>query len=152
MAEDPSEAGKPRTTGVTRRYEREELAVLSEQSAEYPVLHSYFETVFGLPWNERSKDSLSLAKVERLTVKSLRFRSTVGIALVTINMFETVFNEITWDIHGSAPYDILKDVNVRKAIEMGIDRNKYVSGVLNGLATTDQTWVPPAVLGSSAAT
>lgn len=28
MAEDPSEAGKPRTTGVTRRYEREELAVL----------------------------------------------------------------------------------------------------------------------------
>src|SRR5207248_1587056 len=23
---------------------------------------------------------------------------------VTINMFETVFNEITWDIHGSAPF------------------------------------------------
>ncbi len=54
------------------------------------------------------------------------------------------------NIHGAAPYDILKDINVRKAIEMGIDRSKYVSGVLNGLATTDQTWVPPAVLGSSA--
>jgi peptide/nickel transport system substrate-binding protein len=54
------------------------------------------------------------------------------------------------NIHGSAPYDILQDINVRKAIEIGIDRSKYVSGVLNGLATTDQTWVPPAVLGSSA--
>jgi peptide/nickel transport system substrate-binding protein len=39
---------------------------------------------------------------------------------------------------------------VRKAVAMGIDRNKFVSGVLNGLATTDQTWVPAAVLGSSA--
>ena len=48
------------------RLELDRLAVLSEQSAEYPVLHSYFETVFGLPWNERSKDSLSLAKVERV--------------------------------------------------------------------------------------
>jgi peptide/nickel transport system substrate-binding protein len=54
------------------------------------------------------------------------------------------------NIHGSAPYDILQDINVRKAVEIGIDRAKYVSGVLNGLATTDQTWVPPAVLGSSA--
>lgn len=54
------------------------------------------------------------------------------------------------NIHGSAPYDILQDINVRKAVAIGIDRSKYVSGVLNGLATTDQTWVPPAVLGSSA--
>src|SRR5258706_9450616 len=27
-----------------------------------------------------------------------------GTRFVTINMFETVFNEITWDIHGSAPF------------------------------------------------
>jgi hypothetical protein len=27
-----------------------------------------------------------------------------GVRFVTINMFETVFNEITWDIHGSAPF------------------------------------------------
>src|SRR5262249_30096404 len=26
-----------------------------------------------------------------------------GVRFVTINMFETVFNEITWDIHGSRP-------------------------------------------------
>jgi ATP-dependent Lon protease len=41
------------------------LSVLSEQSAEYPVLHSYFETVFALPWMDRTRDSLNLAKVER---------------------------------------------------------------------------------------
>jgi uncharacterized protein DUF1501 len=27
-----------------------------------------------------------------------------GVRFVTINMFETVFNEITWDIHGSQPF------------------------------------------------
>lgn len=27
-----------------------------------------------------------------------------GTRLVTVNMFETVFNEITWDIHGSSPF------------------------------------------------
>jgi ATP-dependent Lon protease len=47
------------------RNECNRLSVLSEQSAEYPVLHSYFETVFALPWMDRTKDSLNLAKVER---------------------------------------------------------------------------------------
>ncbi len=27
-----------------------------------------------------------------------------GVRFVTVNMFETVFNELTWDIHGSAPF------------------------------------------------
>src|SRR5260370_24549968 len=27
-----------------------------------------------------------------------------GVRFVTVNMFETVFNEITWDSHGSAPF------------------------------------------------
>jgi hypothetical protein len=27
-----------------------------------------------------------------------------GVRFVTVNMFETFFNEITWDIHGSAPF------------------------------------------------
>jgi hypothetical protein len=27
-----------------------------------------------------------------------------GVRFVTLNMFETVFNDITWDIHGSAPF------------------------------------------------
>lgn len=31
-----------------------------------------------------------------------------GVRFVTVNMFETVFNEITWDIHGSAPFSPLR--------------------------------------------
>jgi uncharacterized protein (DUF1501 family) len=27
-----------------------------------------------------------------------------GVRFVTVNMFDTVFNELTWDIHGSAPF------------------------------------------------
>ena len=27
-----------------------------------------------------------------------------GVRFVTVNMFETVFNEVTWDIHGSSPF------------------------------------------------
>src|SRR5207344_2562110 len=27
-----------------------------------------------------------------------------GVRYVTVNMFETVFDEITWDIHGSRPF------------------------------------------------
>ncbi|HVS01464.1 MAG TPA: endopeptidase La, partial [Thermoanaerobaculia bacterium] len=41
------------------------LAILSEQSAEYPVLHAYLETVFALPWKDRTRDSLNLSRVER---------------------------------------------------------------------------------------
>ncbi len=52
--------------------------------------------------------------------------------------------------HGQAPFDILQDINVRKAIALGIDRKKLVDGVLAGLATTDQTFVPPSSLGRHA--
>lgn len=33
-----------------------------------------------------------------------------GVRFVTINMFETVFNELTWDIHGSAPFTSIKSM------------------------------------------
>jgi hypothetical protein len=32
-----------------------------------------------------------------------------GVRLVTVNMFETVFNRVTWDCHGSAPFSTLDD-------------------------------------------
>lgn len=46
--------------------ECERLALMSEQSAEYPVQNNYLDTLFGLPWWETTKDSLNLKKVERL--------------------------------------------------------------------------------------
>jgi ATP-dependent Lon protease len=42
------------------------LAVMSPQSPEYPAQSKYLDTVFGLPWWERTKDSLDLRKVERI--------------------------------------------------------------------------------------
>ncbi|MEJ7638635.1 MAG: DUF1501 domain-containing protein, partial [Singulisphaera sp.] len=32
-----------------------------------------------------------------------------GVRLVTVNMFETVFNRVTWDCHGSRPFSTLDD-------------------------------------------
>jgi len=31
-----------------------------------------------------------------------------GVRFVTVNMFDTVFNEVTWDIHGSAPFSAIE--------------------------------------------
>ena len=70
----------------------------------------------------------------------------VGVARSTVGTYRVMY----MNIHGAAPHDILQDPNVRRAVATGIDRDKYVKGVLNGLATTDQTWVPPNVLGPSA--
>ncbi|MFN8004943.1 MAG: DUF1501 domain-containing protein [Acidobacteriota bacterium] len=47
----------------------------------------------------RNRFGLSCLLARRLVERGVRF--------VTINMFETVFNEITWDIHGSAPFSPL---------------------------------------------
>ena len=32
-----------------------------------------------------------------------------GVRLVTVNMFDTVFNQVTWDCHGSSPFSTLED-------------------------------------------
>jgi peptide/nickel transport system substrate-binding protein len=61
----------------------------------------------------------------------------------TVGAYDTLLA----NIHGKAgQFDILSDVNVRQAIATGIDRPKLISGVLDGLATPDQTIVPPSSL------
>jgi peptide/nickel transport system substrate-binding protein len=50
------------------------------------------------------------------------------------------------NIHGSAPYDILQDLRVRQAIAYAIDRKLLVGRLLDGLAATNQTFVPPSSL------
>lgn len=54
--------------------------------------------------------------------------------------------------YGKPGFDILSDINVRQAVGFGIDRKLLVDGVLDGQATTDQTFVPPRALGSAAST
>jgi peptide/nickel transport system substrate-binding protein len=70
------------------------------------------------------------------------------IATSTVGAYEAMYA----NIHGGPPHDILSDLKVRQAIAHAIDRQKLVSGVLDGLATTDQTFVPPSSLGSYAST
>lgn len=51
---------------------------------------------------------------------------------------------------GEEPFDTLAQEDVRRALALSIDRDALVDHVYEGLATTDQTWVPPAVLGDEA--
>jgi hypothetical protein len=36
-----------------------------------------------------------------------------GVRFVTVNMFETVFDEITWDIHGSRPFTDIQEMSTK---------------------------------------
>ena len=46
--------------------ECDRLAMMSEQSADYPAQSSYLDTVFALPWWERTEDQLDLKRVARV--------------------------------------------------------------------------------------
>src|SRR5947209_12671035 len=43
-----------------------------------------------------------------------------GVRFVTVNMFETVFDEITWDIHGSRPFTDITEM--AKQVAPNFDR------------------------------
>jgi uncharacterized protein (DUF1501 family) len=53
-----------------------------------------------------------------------------GVRFVTVNMFETVFNEITWDIHGSAPFSPIECY----ANEVGPNFDNAYSSLLEDLS------------------
>jgi hypothetical protein len=70
-----------------------------------------YEQAFGLIFSEKSKKAFDIAS-EKDEVRSRYGRNTFGqscllarrliehgVRLVTVNMFDTVFNEITWDCH-----------------------------------------------------
>jgi len=84
-------------------------------------------------------------QIPRDDVKGLRDRGFT-IANSTVGAYRGMFvNQF-----GEAPFDLLKDPVLRKAVSMSIDRKALVDGVLSGLATGDQTFIPPSVIGSSA--
>lgn len=80
-------------------------------------------------------------EVPRPDVQSLRDK---GLKIMTspVGAYEAMFA----NIHGEPPHDLLGDVRLRKAVAYGIDREALVEQVLDGLATTDQTFVPPSSL------
>jgi hypothetical protein len=87
-----------------------------ESSEETRLLDSTFHQAYTLMSSSRAREAFDL-KAERDAIKDKYGRNRFGIScllarrlieagvrFVTVNMFETVFNEITWDIHGSKPF------------------------------------------------
>ncbi len=93
--------------GTVRNFESSESAGLMDAN---------FATAFRLMTNARAREAFDLSKepaavrerygMTRFGQCCLLARRLVeaGVRFVTINTFITVFNEITWDIHGSKPF------------------------------------------------
>ena len=87
-----------------------------EASADARLLDANFEGAFKLMASPQARQAFEIAAEPdairdrygrtRFGQSCLLARRLIerGVRFVTVNMFETVFNEITWDIHGSAPF------------------------------------------------
>lgn len=87
-----------------------------EASPDARLLDSSFDQAYTLISSSKAREAFDLSKESeavrqrygknRFGMSCLLARRLVeaGVRFVTVNMFETVFNEITWDIHGSAPF------------------------------------------------
>ncbi len=87
-----------------------------EASPDARLLDRSFDQAYTLVSSAKARDAFDLTKEpdavkdrygrNRFGLSCLLARRLVeaGVRFVTVNMFETVFNEITWDIHGSAPF------------------------------------------------
>lgn len=87
-----------------------------ESSSDAKLLDANFQQAYRLMSSKTARESFDL-KSESDAVRDRYGRTRFGqscllarrliergVRFVTVNMFETVFNEITWDIHGSAPF------------------------------------------------
>jgi hypothetical protein len=87
-----------------------------EASEAAALMDENFATAFKLMSSTKARDAFDLAKepakvrerygMNRFGQSCLLSRRLVeaGVRFVTINTFLTVFNEVTWDIHGSSPF------------------------------------------------
>ena len=87
-----------------------------EQSDDARLLDSNFQAAYRLMTSQQARDAFDLSKEpkkvrerygqNRFGQCCLLARRLVeaGVRFVTINTFLTVFDEITWDIHGSKPF------------------------------------------------
>lgn len=87
-----------------------------EKSEDARLLDSNFHQAYTLMSSEKAREAFDMGRESHEVRKRygqnkfgqscLLARRLVerGVRFVTVNMFETVFNEITWDIHGSAPF------------------------------------------------
>lgn len=113
----------PDTITVQREQRRKTLRQAIDQgigafeaSADAKLLDDNFRQAYGLMASKEAREAFDLRRESeevrnrygktRFGQSCLLARRLIerGVRFVTINMFETVFNETTWDIHGSAPF------------------------------------------------
>ena len=101
-----------------------ELAAFEDQ-AQAKQMDDNFDLAYRLMSSPQAREAFALDK-EPASVRDRYGRTRFGqscllarrliergVRFVTVNMFETVFDEITWDIHGSAPFtDIVEMTNL----------------------------------------
>jgi hypothetical protein len=87
-----------------------------ETSQDARLYDATFHQAYTLMSSQKARDAFELHKepqelrekygLNRFGQSCLLARRMVeaGVRFVTVNMFETVFDEITWDIHGSKPF------------------------------------------------
>jgi hypothetical protein len=87
-----------------------------ESNQDAKLMDSTFDQAYTLMTSAKAREAFDLTQenedmrkrygLNRFGQGCLLARRLVerGVRFVTINMFETVFNDITWDIHGSAPF------------------------------------------------
>jgi hypothetical protein len=87
-----------------------------ETSQDARLLDTTFHQAYTLMSSQKARDAFDLSKEpdnvrdrygrNRFGQSCLLARRMIesGVRFVTVNMFETVFDEITWDIHGSKPF------------------------------------------------
>lgn len=113
----PSEIGEVRLSRRRKLRDIVDSAVDDfEASESAQLMDSNFQAAFRLMTSKQARDAFDLSKeptkvrerygMTRFGQCCLLARRLVeaGVRFVTINTFITVFNEITWDIHGSAPF------------------------------------------------
>ena len=113
----------PETIGSVRLDRRRKLRSLIDSQADYfeatenaALLDSNFQAAFRLMTSPQARDAFDLSKepqevrdrygMTRFGQCCLLARRLVeaGVRFVTVNTFLTVFDEVTWDIHGSKPF------------------------------------------------
>ncbi len=87
-----------------------------ESSQDARLMDSTFHQAYTLMTSAKAREAFELTQepedvrkkygMNRFGQGCLLARRLIerGVRFVTVNMFDTVFNEITWDIHGSAPF------------------------------------------------
>ena len=113
----PAELGTVRVNRRKRLREVVDSTVKNfEASANAKQLDSNFDTAYRLMTSAQAREAFDLSK-EPASVRDRYGRTRFGqccllarrliesgVRFVTVNTFLTVFNEVTWDIHGSAPF------------------------------------------------